>query len=107
MAERTLEDIKEDLRIAREHVRALEDERERYVLARAGVAVGDFVFNRRKKKYGRVIQVDASEWRGKPWIVVNEQRADGTMGTGRRNWFGDWERADQVEAPVDGEGGSE
>ena len=58
-------------------------------LAAAGVSVGDIVRTGNGKLFRvAVVQVFPT---GRPWLVGNPQRVDGSFGTAKRNLYGGWE----------------
>lgn len=70
---------------------AIAAERASLTFQKYGVRGGSIVRRRMDGRLYRVVSVDTSWWPGRPWLVGNPQRKDGTYGTGFHNLFGDWE----------------
>jgi hypothetical protein len=57
--------------------------------AKHGIKVGSIVKCRRG--ICRVVSVESSTWRDKPWLMVNKKNADGSWSKQVVHAFGDWE----------------
>ncbi|WP_430229239.1 hypothetical protein [Paraburkholderia tropica] len=83
-----IENLREEL--ARQE-RLLEEERVKL----AGIAIGDIVLCEGERY--RVARVDVNSWGGKPWLMANPTKKDGTFWTALRRLFSDWEREGQAQ----------
>lgn len=59
-------------------------------IAECGLAIGDLVSCQGVQFRVCDIQVQLI---GKPWVIGNPRRADGTFGTGKRHLFSAWEKS--------------